>query len=74
MTKDEIIKAICDIEGITRVSCGNSPVDMVSGETLLQINVYYLKSVPKVRFDILNKPPDLGVKVSDGLGLKDEVK
>ena len=63
MTKDEIIKAIENIEEITRVSCGNSPVDLVSGETLLQLNVYYPTPAP-----------DLNIHVGDNLDLKAEVK
>ena len=63
MTKDELVKAIENIEGVLRVYAPSDPINTINGETSIQINVYYPAS-----------PPDLGVSVSDGMGLKDEVK
>jgi hypothetical protein len=61
--KDNLIKAIEAIEGILSVAIVAAPVDLISGETLLQINVYYPTPAP-----------DLNIHVGDNIDLKAEVK
>ena len=63
MMKDDIMRAIENIEGVTRVYRMAKPVDMVNGETLLQINIYYPTPAP-----------DVNIHVGDNVKMAAEVK
>jgi hypothetical protein len=62
MNKEDLVKAIEAIEGVSKARAGTA-VDMIDGETLLQINVYFP-----------TQPPDVNIHVGDSIRMIDEVK
>ena len=61
MTKKELLKRIRAIDDVTKVSAQIEPLELIDGTTSCQIIVWFKD----------DRLPDLGVKVSDGIGAED---